>query len=313
MGDRIKRALIAVSLGLAVTAVGNRLDFAFTRLGVPRSSKLLDDLIIGCVAALCAYGWASLLADRHSRQLLAEKLGQEAVVRERTRMACEVHDTLAQGFSGIVVNLEAADELLGECPEAQKLCERALRISRESLAEARSLVRELRPALHEGENLRKVVTHLVKELTDGVDLLVDCFVDEASNKQSSDTARELLQIIREALNNVVKHAHANEARVTLCASGNQIHLCVEDDGQGFEWGHALAGDGFGLTSMRERAKKLGGLLWIYTRPRHGTQVVAFVPIPSESDPRSRPCEIAIPYESLSPTTTRSSVTDSARS
>ncbi|MGH9713850.1 MAG: sensor histidine kinase [Candidatus Acidiferrales bacterium] len=281
MGERFKRVLIAVALGLVVALACNRLDAEFARLGIPAESTFLNDLIVGLVAGLCAYGWASLLAERIRRQPLDEKLLHEGILRERMRIACEVHDTFAQGFAGMILNLEAARVCVGEHSETQQLCDRALRIGRESLADARSLLQVLRVGAQERqvENLSEAVKRLVELLTDGTRLRATCSVAEVSSLISADTETEILRIVKEAVNNVVKHAEASEVRVTLSANGDKIRFCVEDDGCGFVSPDPVPDATFGLTSMRERAKNLGGQLRLITHPGRGTRVIAFIPIP----------------------------------
>jgi signal transduction histidine kinase len=313
VSDRTKRILIAAAIGTVIAVVTNRVDAELTRLAVPLDSTILDDLIIGFVAGLCAYSWASFLAERISRRSSAESLRQEGVLRERTRISCEIHDTLAQGFAGIVVNLEAACDFLGEAAEARTLTDRALRIGRESLAEARALLKDLRSPRQEGESLHGTVAHLASTLVEGTGLKATFFVDEIPRQVSPDTETELLRIIREAITNIVRHAVASELRVTVRADNNQIHLCVEDDGRGFETANAFETGKFGLTSMRERARRLGGVLWYFSQRGRGTAVIALIPVSRGLDSRSEPCNITVPFESSSPTTTRSSVTDSVQS
>ena len=154
MVNRTKHILAAAAAGSIVAFATNRLDAALTRRGISPASTLLDDLMIGCIAALCVYGWVSLFAIRYSRLSSAERFRQEGATRERTRIACEIHDTLAQGFAAIIVNLEAASDLLDEAAEARTLTDRALRIGREGLAEARALLKEFPMLRNNDEKFR---------------------------------------------------------------------------------------------------------------------------------------------------------------
>jgi signal transduction histidine kinase len=298
MHERTKRILIAVALGLVVAAVNNRLDAEFARLAVSTAATPLNDLIVGSVAALCAYGWTSLSAERNAREALAEKLKQEGVLQERTRLAHEIHDTLAQGFAGMIISLEAATQFLESSPDARIFCERALRIGRESLAEARSLLRGLRPPALERQDLRRALARLTETLTEGAGLRTECLIEEMPAQLSPNTEAELFRIVQEAITNTVQHAHATRLRVTLRAPGNQLQLCVEDDGCGFLSRHAAADKRYGLTVMRERAKDLGGILWLYTQPGRGTQVIACIPVSNE--PGSKSCSPRAPVSLSSP-------------
>ena len=285
MRERAQRVLIAVALAFIVAAVNDRLDNEFTRLGVPLASTFLNDLIVGAVAGVCAYAWASIMAERSARRAWAEQHREEGVLRERARLAHEIHDTLAQGFAAIIVNLEAAGQLLGKSPEARSLCDRALRIGREGLAEARSIARGLRPLTHEGQNLCRAVAGIAESVAGGTDLRVKSFMEEITGRIPPHIEAEIAEIIREALTNVVKHAGAHEARVLMRAEGNLVQLCVEDDGCGFAPENPVAARGFGLAGMRERARKLGGVLWIYSRPGQGTQVAMCIPFKEEAGSR----------------------------
>ena len=312
MVNRTKHILAAAAAGSIVAFATNRLDAALTRRGISPASTLLDDLMIGCIAALCVYGWVSLFAIRYSRLSSAERFRQEGATRERTRIACEIHDTLAQGFAAIIVNLEAASDLFDEATEARTLTDRALRIGRESLAEARALLKNFRVLRNSDEKFDATLTHLANTLVEGTYLKVSCSVDEIPRQLSLDTETELLRIIREAITNVVRHADASDLRVTVRADEEHVHLCVEDNGRGFMLANASDNEGFGLTSMRERARHLGGAFWLFSQPGQGTAVIALVPVSSEIGSRSASCN-NIPFESSSPTTIRSSVTDSVQS
>ncbi|HTV60620.1 MAG TPA: sensor histidine kinase [Verrucomicrobiae bacterium] len=278
MRERIVRILAASAIGLAVGIVSYLLGVEFGRLATNPNSTRINDVIVGLFAGLAAYGWASFIAEKHSRQSSAERLRQEGASRERTRIACELHDTLAQGFAGMIVNLEAAGEFLSECPRAQEFSDRALRIGRESLAEARSLLQNLRESEPERADLSEGVQRLVERLTENTTLRTSCVVEGIQGLSSAETEGEILRIIREAVQNVVRHADASELRIAIRGGDDQIELCVEDDGCGFAVGDPTTEEGFGLISMRERAQNMGGLLWLYSRVGQGTQVVAFIPI-----------------------------------
>lgn len=283
MDERAKRVLIAAALGFIVGFISYQLDKEFERLKISQASTILDNLIVGLASGLCAYGWASYLAEGQFRHEAAEKLRQEGILRERTRVACEIHDTLAQSFVGMVLNLEAAQDLLEKNKEPYRLCERALRLGKEGLAEARSMVRGLRSEVLQEGTLREAITQLVTSLTDDAGLRIECSIEEIPACLSPDTETQLLRILHEAITNVVRHANASEMKVSLCADRGQIQLCVEDDGRGFLPAHALDRETFGLTSMSERAKNLRGTLWVYSQPDQGTQVVALIPIPDPSN------------------------------
>lgn len=278
MQARRKRILIAAAIGSFVAIVANRLDAEFTRLGVSHQSTILADLIVGFVSGFCAFVWASLSAERASLEIAAANSRRDEVIGERTRIAYEIHDVLAQCFAGIIFHMEASSGFPHNSAEGRAFSERALRIAREGLAESRSLVRGLRDQAS-GEDFRGAVVHLMEVLTEGTHLEVSSTVDDGPCPLSPSRETQLLRIIREAVTNVVRHANADRVSVSLCTKSDQIQLCIEDDGCGF-MPERLHSDTFGLASMHQRAFDLGGLLWIYTQPGCGAQVVAIIPVAS---------------------------------
>ncbi|MGH9738450.1 MAG: sensor histidine kinase [Candidatus Acidiferrales bacterium] len=278
MEERSKRVFIAVALGLLVAAINQLLDWELARLGVQPAATPLNDATIGLVAGWCAYAWASFLEERNSRAAFEEKLRHEGMVQERAMLAAEVHDTLAQGFAGIIINLEAQQEFLRGEPEAQRFAHRALKIGQQSLTEARSLLQGLRMQPPVQKSLARSIEEMIEMLTGGTQVRAHCRIDAAANQLPAEIQWEVARIVREAVHNVVKHANAREVRVELSATYGQVRLCVEDDGCGFDSGRP--GEGFGLSGMRERTKSAGGLWWVYTQPSQGTQVIAVIPLDS---------------------------------
>ncbi|MGA9884578.1 MAG: sensor histidine kinase [Candidatus Acidiferrales bacterium] len=276
MQERSKRVLVAVLLGLLVAAISQLLDWELARLGIQPAATLLNDATIGLVAGWCAYAWASFLEERNSRAAFEEKLRHEGMLQERARLAAEIHDTLAQGFAGIIINLEAQREFLRGEPEAQRFAHRAMKIGQQSLAEARSLLQGLRMQRPVQKSLIQSIEDMIEMLTRGTQVRAQFQIDATANQLPPEIQWEIARIVREAVHNVVKHADAREVRVELSAADGQVRLCVEDDGCGFDPGRPS--EGFGLSGMRERTKNAGGLWWVYTQPSQGTQVIAVIPV-----------------------------------
>lgn len=272
---RSKRILVATGLGLLVGAMSVAADFGLGRLGIRPAATFINNFVVGLVAAWYAYAWVSALEERHSRTALEEKIRHEATLRERARLAREIHDSLAQGFAAMIINLEMQQEFLYDRPEAKMIGDRALKIGRQSLADARIMLGELQPTTRISPNLRQSIEDALETLTGGTGLRTDCAIDLDAGHLPPEMQWELVRLVREAVHNVVKHAHAHELRVRLEAAEGQLRLCVEDDGRGFDPRNPR--NGFGLAGMRERAKNAGGLCWVYTQPSHGTQVVAVIP------------------------------------
>jgi two-component system, NarL family, sensor kinase len=212
------------------------------------------------------------------RARLAENATRLARAEERTRIAREIHDTLAQGLTAIALNIEGAIHRLETRPDqARERLERALAMARENLEEARRSVLDLRGAAQlEGKPLAEALAALARSFTSDTGVPVHV---QATNTQrlSIRVESELFRIAQEALTNVRKHAHATHAEISLRRRGSRVTLTVCDDGRGFPPA-ARRSDGHGLIGMRERAKLLGGRLQVSSGAGKGTRIVASVPL-----------------------------------
>jgi PAS domain S-box-containing protein len=213
---------------------------------------------------------------------LYERAEALAVAEERQRLAREIHDTLAQGFTGIKLQLEAVESAL-ERQEADLALVRlshARRLAEQSLAEARSSVWALRSRSLEEKKLGDALRDSVRGLTDGTGLSVAIETEEQLPRLPRELEGDLLRVAQEAVINVVKHAQAKHLSIHLGYKANRIELQIRDDGKGFSvdgtQGHSHDGSGFGLTSMRERMARHGGRLEIDTQHGHGTRIIARV-------------------------------------
>jgi signal transduction histidine kinase len=224
-------------------------------------------------------------ANRRREEILAENAGLQAqllvqareagVLEERQRMAREIHDTLAQGLTGIITQLEAAQRS-GEHAERERRIGNAKQLARDGLAEARRSVQALRPQALEGARLPEALAEEAARwsITSGVTAAVTTTGDPRPLHPEVEVT--LLRVAQEALANVAKHAGATHAGVTLSFMGDVVSLDVRDDGAGFVRDDAHAG-GFGLTTMRQRVTRLAGQLEIESEPGGGTAVSASVP------------------------------------
>ena len=215
----------------------------------------------------------------------AKLLTQEreaAILEERTRLARDIHDTLAQGLTSIVVQLGAAQQLLAaETAIADEQIDLAQRMARESLAEARRSVWNLRsPILERGDladALRSIVARPINAET------ATSFVQRGSTwPLTSAVESALLRVAQEALVNVAKHANASAVVVALEYTDTAVQVQICDDGDGIDPAAVAEGvmtpglwGGFGLLGMRERLSALGGTLEI--KSDNGTTVIATVP------------------------------------
>jgi signal transduction histidine kinase len=202
---------------------------------------------------------------------------EAGTLAERQRLAGEIHDTLAQGFSSIIVLLQAAEAGLGpDVPDpARRQISLAAETARENLVEARGLVAALTPAGLVSGNLRGALRRITERLGEQAGLQAT-FADEGEPRALPATLDVvLLRVAQEALANVRKHAAAGTVRVSLDYAAHAVSLEVSDDGQGFEVDRAT--DGYGLRGMRERLSQVGGCVEVSSAPGAGTRVRAEVP------------------------------------
>jgi signal transduction histidine kinase/ligand-binding sensor domain-containing protein len=206
-----------------------------------------------------------------------------AVLGERSRIAREIHDTLAQGYVGISVQLEVLAELLRhhKTEDAAKHLDLTRGYVRQGLADARQSIWALR-SQDSGETTLPVRLRRMVE-AEGSSGLESCFnIFGAYHPLPPGTEREILLVAQEAIHNVKKHAGAKHLFVQLEYGPGEIALEVRDDGQGFATGEEQAPGHFGLTGMRERAAAIGGTLEVTSDPGGGTTVRLQAPAARET-------------------------------
>jgi ligand-binding sensor domain-containing protein/signal transduction histidine kinase len=211
-----------------------------------------------------------------------------AVLAERNRIAREVHDTLAQGYVGVSVQLEVLSELLRNNKMANAInhLDSTRQNVREGLAEARQSVWALR-SQDSGENTLPVKLRRATELANGHGIEATFSLYGAYRAMPPGMEREFLRVGQEAIHNVKKHAGATHLSVQLDYGPAEVVLWVRDDGRGFEMGDGyVAPPGhFGMTGMRERAEAIGGTLEVTSEPGIGTTVRLQVMTPKEARAR----------------------------
>ncbi|MEJ2009756.1 MAG: GAF domain-containing protein [Acidobacteriota bacterium] len=212
---------------------------------------------------------------------LAEEGQHAALLQERNRVAREMHDTLGQSFTGILIQLEAAEDILMENPQvAGGHLKKARDLARESLAEARRSVWALRPRVLEDRDLASALRNLAQQMTVGKQIRVDFSMRGTVRPLSPETEVHLLRIGQEALTNALRHAQASRIRIELAFSRRGVQLSVQDNGQGFNVPSSSMDGGFGQVSLRERAEQIGARITVNSEPGSGTRVVAVVPVTS---------------------------------
>ena len=212
----------------------------------------------------------------------AEQGHRAAVFEERNRMARDIHDTLAQGFTGVIVQLEAAEDAIscGHQKEADKHLHRAAALARQSLKEARRSVHALRPDALERDNFWEALKGIIKGTTAGTALHTTCELRGKLPELPPLWQENLLHIGQEALTNTLKYADAKNFRARLNCNVKGVRLELLDDGAGFELNDRDGG--LGLTGMRERVDQMNGQLEITSAPGKGTKVTVVLPNNGES-------------------------------
>ncbi|MEU4238345.1 sensor histidine kinase [Actinoplanes sp. NPDC026619] len=240
---------------------------------------------LGVVAAnivpMCLLAWVGELGLRyHSRMTaaltenaaLAHRAG---VLDERARMAREIHDTLAQGLTGIVTQLQAAEHVADDPAAWRRHHAAATALARESLTEARRSVDELRPEPLETGRLADAITEVAARWSGRHRIPAQVTVTGDTRTMPPAAEVALLRTAQEALANVAKHAPtASRVGLTLSYLDHQTALDVRDDGDGFD---AVEGNGFGLEAMRQRIEALDGTLQIESERGGGTGISASLP------------------------------------
>ncbi|GAA0588102.1 sensor histidine kinase [Paractinoplanes ferrugineus] len=211
-----------------------------------------------------------LIAALEASQVEVTRLSHEAgVAAERARLAGEIHDTLAQGFTSIITLLQAADPALRD--ERLAL---AVRTAKENLAESRALLAALTPAALSEGSLPDSVRRQARRFTEETGVAAPVRITGEERALPTNVEVVLLRAAQESLTNVRRHAAAHEAAVLLAYTPTSVRLVVRDDGRGFD---PAAANGFGLTGMRTRADQVAGNLTVRSHPDSGTTVELEVP------------------------------------
>ena len=208
----------------------------------------------------------------------AEQSRQAAVLEERNRLARDIHDTLAQGFTGVIVQLEALEDAIACCrrKEANQHLRRAGELARQSLNEARRSVHALRPQALQRGNFWEALKGIVKNTTAGTALHTTFNLRGKLRNLPQYWQENLLHIGQEALTNSLKYAHPRNFETRLIFNTKELRLELRDDGDGFKV--KAQHDGFGLAGMRERVEQMGGNLTISSTRGKGTKIAVRCPI-----------------------------------
>ena len=269
-----------VALWLVVTLLNGALVTTFIYLGEKAENQ--NQARKQTVTDLAA-------ANARLEEMMAENTGLHAqlltqareagVLEERQRMAREIHDTLAQGLTGIITQLEAVQQA-GPGPGWERRITNAARLARHSLTEARRSVRAVRPESLENTRLPEAVADVAAQWSADNGVRADVTTTGTVLGLHPEIEVTLLRVAQEALANVAKHAGASRVGITLSYMEDVVSLDIRDDGVGFEPKKRRSADstgGFGLTGMRQRVRRLAGHLAVESEPGHGTAISASVP------------------------------------
>ncbi len=226
---------------------------------------------------------SSTIIDITERKRHEEQTRWAAVLEERARMARDVHDTLAQGFTGIILNLEAAEEACADLPkEARDRIARARDVARSSLEEARRSVLALSSPLPVNDDLIGAIRALVDHCRLSTKTQVELSIRGNAGRLARLVAEDLLRIVQQAVDNALKHARASSVHIEIAFRKKEVRLQIKDDGKGFDVRKARRG--VGLIGMRERAQEIGGKFTLNSKPGKGTRVEVTVPLPLRRPP-----------------------------
>lgn len=205
---------------------------------------------------------------------------QAAIVEERNRVAREIHDTLAQGFTGVIAQLEAARGAISQKKKVrvQDHLERAGELAREGLREARRSVQALRPLALEEKPLTAALRDLMVRMTTGMPMKATLALEGEPAGLPAEWETNLLRIGQEVLTNAIRHARSSQFHALIAFDSHEIRMNLRDNGRGFDT--AKKHEGFGIQGMRERVQGMGGRLSIQSEEGKGTMVSIVLPLPA---------------------------------
>jgi signal transduction histidine kinase len=240
------------------------------------------------------YAFTAVLRERIRRERLLEELSEAnlqlrlaatrdvemATLRERNRLAREMHDSLGHALVSIAIKLEAARLLSDvDTPRAVAELEDTTALVRSTMTDLRQSLAGLRPAALEEQPLDQALTDLAREMGGHCELAVTCSIDDRAVPLDHGIQETLYRVGQEALTNVAKHARARQVTLSLGLDGDGILMEVGDDGVGLGAAQRPESGRYGVRGMRERVEALGGMLTLGPRPEGGTLLRAWLPAP----------------------------------
>lgn len=269
---------VLIAAGISIVAIGLQQGWSTGGIAGPT--------VAGLAALAVGAGYRSLASEARRRQQLIDELlatraqlaAQERLAgaeAERTRLAGEIHDTIAQGLASIQMLLHAAERAAPEHPQAETI-RLARRTAGENLHEARRVVQALRPGVLEGTSLGGALRAVAAHAPDGVAVDVRVSTDVEDAGVDVPLASALVRIAQEAVANAVRHGGASRVELSAQRAAATIGLRLADNGCGFDPHAPVPDSSFGLANMRRRAAELGGQLRVDSNAQ-GTVVQADIP------------------------------------
>ena len=204
---------------------------------------------------------------------LATRNRSTAIFKERNRLACEIHDTLAQTFTGISIQVGVAERLIDQKPaDAKNLINQIGELARAGIVEARRSVWALSPETLESNELPVALSQLLAAMTANLDLKTEFNLQGVPIILDSKVSLNLLRIGQEALTNSLKHSQADQIWIDLIFEKDRVNLSLRDNGSGFNLQQKKNNSGFGLIGMRQRAEQLNSTLVINSSSAKGTEI-----------------------------------------
>ena len=287
------RARLAACVAAAVLAVA-ALNFvwlsgwaalpAFLLLAAPQTFFVIAFVVLFFRQAYARKHAQALFNELEAahRQLAeyAARVEDLTLVNERQRMARELHDTLAQGLAGLILQLEAVDKQLahGRPERAQTIAAQAMERARTTLADARRAIDDLRTGDAMSENLAERVRDEVERFTAATG--IPCELDLNPTLPTPDLFQEhAFRAVAEGLTNIARHARARRVWVRVIEANSELEIMVRDDGVGFESTEVNGRAGhYGLIGLHERARLMGGSFEVTSKPGQGTTLTLRLPV-----------------------------------
>ncbi len=210
---------------------------------------------------------------------LHEAVGRLAVIEERDRIGKDLHDGIIQSMYAVSLSLEDMPELMADDPdEARARADRAIDALHDTIRDLRGFIFGLRPELVDRTDLVGLLVALTEQLHQNSLVEVSLDLPERLDEPPAHVRAELLQIAREALSNVARHARATEAAVRLSSTDTDLVLEIRDNGRGFDPATTPREGHFGLANMRDRAVGLGGTMLVESAAGGGTHIIVRIPV-----------------------------------